>query len=263
VVSRTTLLWGAALGAGGCGATLGTEHFVIQNSSSAPREALIALGAELEEERLRVSRFLRREVPTRIVVWVEDGNRVANVAGGRLNLYAQHGQIYTGAAAHELVHLTTGYTALPFLEEGLAVYVSEELDPHLTNLFPQVGQPVDGWVELFRRRDTLIPLEVAFRTQRFDWNLDGSPRDAEAWQTYVEAGSFVRFVVESKGWEAFWRLHRHQSLQTSLERSPAQLQQEWLESVSSRRKYTMPCRMALPQNRGRYRAWCERAEPGQ
>jgi hypothetical protein len=178
---------------------------------------LIALGADLEEERARVSRFLRREAPTRIVVWVEDGNRVANASGGKLNLYAQHGQIYAGAAAHELVHLTTGYTALPFLEEGLAVYVSEELDPDLTNLFPQVGQPVDAWVELFRRRDTLIPLDVAFRTQRFDWNLDGLPRDAEAWQTYVEAeaGSFVH---RRSGWQRPPAASRHRGDQAESQR---------------------------------------------
>jgi hypothetical protein len=221
----------------------------------------VALGGVLEVERLRVGQFLRRDVPTRVVVWVEDGNRIANVFGGRLNLYAQHGRIYTGAAAHELVHLTTGYTSTPFLEEGLAVYVSEVLDPYRTDLFPQYGQPLDTWIELFRRQSTVMPLDVAFRTQRFEWNVEGSPRDAEGWQTYVEAGSFVRFVVESRGWEAYWKLHRQQSLETALGASPEQLQREWLDSIPAGRKNPRQCRAVLNQGRARYRAWCDRVEP--
>jgi hypothetical protein len=63
------------------------------------------------------------------------------------------------------VNLTTGYTSSPVIEEGLAVYVAEALTPHARTLFPQFGQPVHGWVALFRQQGTLLPLERVLETR--------------------------------------------------------------------------------------------------
>jgi hypothetical protein len=105
--------------------------------------------------------------------------------------------------------------------------VAEALAPNARHLYPQFGQAVDRWVTLLHQQGTLIPLERALETMSFHWNLDGSPEDTQAWQTYVEAGSFVRWIVESRGWEVFWRFHQSRSIRAALGAPVAEVEREW------------------------------------
>jgi hypothetical protein len=95
----------------------------------------------------------------------------------------------------------------------------------------------------------------------FHWNLDGSPEDTLAWQTYVEAGSLVRWIVESRGWEAFRQFHQTRSALAALGAPITEVEREWLQHLAHQEQTPKSCRDVLAQNVPRFRAWCRHAEP--
>jgi hypothetical protein len=139
--------------------------------------------------------------------------------------------------------------------------VAEALAPHTRTLFPQFGQSVNDWAALFRQQGTLIPLERALATLSFQWNLDGSPEDTQAWQTYVEAGSMVRWIVESRGWEIFWRFHQTRSTLVALGAPVAEVEREWLQHLAHQELTPKPCRDVLAQTVPRFQFWCQHVDP--
>jgi hypothetical protein len=248
-------------GARGDGAILHSQHFAIHNMSGATAQELQDFAAILEHAYAEVAKFLEKAPPSSIRVSLEDRRAIPSARGGKLAFYRYGGRIQAEAAAHEIVHLTTGYTSSPVIEEGLAVYVAEALAPNTRTLFPQFGQSVHSWVVLFRQQGTLIPLERVLETVSFHWNLDGSPEDTQAWQTYVEAGSMVRWIVESRGWEAFWRFHQTRSALAALGAPVAEVEREWLQHLARQELTPKPCRDVLAQNVPRFRFWCQHVAP--
>jgi hypothetical protein len=255
------IVWLAGYACPGNGAIVHRQHFTIQNMSGATDLELQNFVAILEQAYTDVERFLGRSPPASIEVSIEDRRAIPSARGGKLAFYRYGGRIQDEAAVHELVHLTTGYTSSPAIEEGLAVYVAEALAPNARHLFPQFGQAVDRWVALFHQQGTLIPLERVLGTIAFQWNLDGSPADTQAWQTYVEAGSLVRWIVESRGWEVFWRFHQSRSVQAALDAPVAEVEREWLQHLAPQELTPKHCRDVLAHNVPRFRSWCRHIEP--
>jgi hypothetical protein len=243
------------------GSIFHSQHFAIHNMSGATEQELRDFAATLEQAYVDVARVLEKAPPSSIWVSLEDRRAIPSARGGKLAFYRYGGRIQAEAAAHEIVHLTTGYTSSPVIEEGLAVYVAEELAPHARTLFPQIGQSVNGWVALFRQQGTLIPLDRVLETTSFYWSLDGSPEDTQAWQTYVEAGSVVRWIVESRGWEAFWRFYQTRSALVALGASVAEVEHAWLQHLAHQELTPKPCRDVLAQNVSRFRLWCQHVDP--
>ena len=245
----------------GNGAIVHSPHFTIQSMSGATDWELHNFVATLEQAYTAVATCLGRSPPDSIWVSVEDRRAIPSARGGTLAFYRSGDRIQDEAAAHAIVHLTTRYTSSPAIEEGLAVYVAEALAPNARHLYPQFGQAVDRWVTLFHQQGTLIPLERALDTMSFQWNLDGSPEDTQAWQTYVEAGSFVRWLVESRGWEVFWRFHQSRSIRAALGAPVAEVEHEWLQHLARQEQAPKPCRDVLAHNVPRFRFWCWHIEP--
>jgi hypothetical protein len=245
----------------GNGAIVHSQHFTIQSMSGATDRELHNFVATLEQAYTAVAKFLGRSPPDSIWVSLEDRRAIPSARGGTLAFYRYGDRIQDEAAAHEIVHLTTGYTSSPAIEEGLAVYVAEALAPNTRNLYPQFGQAVDRWVALYHQQGTLILLERALETIAFQWNLDGSPEDTQAWQTYVEAGSFVRWIVESRGWEVFWRFHQSRSVRAALGAPVTEVEREWLRHLARQEQAPKPCRDVLAHNVPRFRFWCRHIEP--
>lgn len=245
----------------GCGGLIRSQHFTIQNMSGATEPEVQRFTSTLEQARADVAKFLGREPPRSIWVRLQDGRAIPSARGGMLNFYRSRNQVETSAAAHEIVHLTTGYTSSPFIEEGLAVYVAESLAPNARDLFPQFGQSVDAWVALYLKKGTFLPLAQVLDIASFDWNLDGSAGDTQAWQTYMEAGSFVRWIVESKGWNTFWKFHQTKRVSPAIGSSLAEVEREWIEHLGQKKINTRPCRQVLRQDLPRFRFWCSQVEP--
>jgi hypothetical protein len=257
------IVWLAGYASPGNGAIVHSQHFTIQNMSGATDRELQHFVATLEQAYTDVATFLRRSPPDSIWVSLEDRRAIPSARGGKLAFYRYGGRIQDEAAAHEIVHLTTGYTSSAAIEEGLAVYVAEALAPNARHLFPQFGQAVDRWVVLFHQQGTLIPLERALETTAFQWNLEGSPEDTQAWQTYVEAGSLVRWIVESRGWEVFWHFHQSRNVRVAFGAPVAEVEREWLQHLARQEQTPKPCRDVLAHNVPRFRFWCRHIEPSE
>jgi len=163
---------------------------------------------------------------------------------------------------HQIAHVLTGYTRRPFLEEGIAVYVTEAVDPASTITHPQRGQPLHAWVSLFEQHGSTIPLATAFGAGNLGFDYFGSSADASAWQLYLEAGSFTRWVFTVYGREAWLRLYDLDNLAAGLDADPLDLERDWLTAVRSAWPNPLPCEDALatlgPLGT-REQFWCARA----
>jgi hypothetical protein len=151
------IVWLAGYACPGNGAIVHRQHFTIENMSGAPDRELQTFVATLEQAYTAVERFLGRSPPASIGVSLEDRRAIPSARGGTLAFYRGGGRIQDEAAAHEIVHLTTGYTSSPAIEEGLAVYVAEALAPNARHLFPPFGQAVARWVALFHQATQPVP----------------------------------------------------------------------------------------------------------
>lgn len=249
----------------GCGAVIRSQHFTIQNNSPATEQQVQQFASTLEQARTNVEKFLQKEPPDSIFVYLEAGSEIPRTdeSTGRMFFYHNRYGINSSAAAHEITHLTTGgyLRSLPFIAEGIAVYADESINPKAKNNFPQFSQPTDAWVKLFRQKGKVLPIWKVFEIKRFNWNLNGSVDDTEAWQMYVEAGSLVRFIVESRGWDAFWKFHDSRNAEAGLGLSLQDLEQEWLEAIDRKEIQYRPCRNVLQQKSARYRFWCKQIDP--
>ncbi|MDH4044751.1 MAG: hypothetical protein OEW06_09855 [Gemmatimonadota bacterium] len=163
---------------------------------------------------------------------------------------------------HQVVHLATGYRQRPFLEEGIAVYASEVLDPSSTILYPHYGQLPHAWVSLFEQQGSTIPLATAFGAAALGYDYLGSTADASAWQVTVEGGSFTRWVFDAYGRDAWLRLYDLDDLTGALGADVADLEGLWLGTARLAYPNPLSCEEALnPEGvlTGREAFWCARA----
>lgn len=100
---------------------------------------------------------------------------------------------------HEVIHVYSALFGSPvaLLNEGLAV--AHQTDPARGDLTPKwSGTPVHDWARQFRRRGTLIPIGSLLATDDF--------RRFDDTTTYPEAGSFVRYLLDTYGLASMKRL---------------------------------------------------------
>jgi hypothetical protein len=163
---------------------------------------------------------------------------------------------------HQVTHLLTGYLRRPFLEEGIAVYVTEVLDPADTTTNPYRGQPPDAWVSLFEENASTIPLVTALGVDNLGYAYSGSTADASAWQVFIEAASFTRWVFAIYGRDAWLQWYDSDNLTGALNAEMADLELAWLTAVRTAHPTPRPCEEALG-TRGplttREEFWCARA----
>lgn len=163
---------------------------------------------------------------------------------------------------HLLTHLLTGYVRRPFLEEGIAVYASEVLDPGSTIMNPYRGQPSHAWVSLFQQHGSTIPLATALAATNLGFDWEGSSVDASAWQVWIEAASFTRWVFSAFGREAWLDWYASDDLTGTLAVGLAELEEVWLRAARLTYPEPLPCEEAL-STRGplgtREALWCARA----
>jgi hypothetical protein len=245
----------------GCGKIIRSQHFTIKNNSSATEPLIHRFAETLEKSRTDVGNFLRKDPPNSIYVFVEEGSGQAHAYhSGQLCFYYSDGKIYSAPAAHEITHLTADkhfINSLRFMEEGLAEYVEESLDPAAIS-----SQSNDAWVKLFIKKETVLPLWKIFdiRSTAFT-NPWGSNHETVIWQTYQEAGSFVRFLIDSRGWDAFWDFYNSGNSRSGLGIPLQNLEREWLETLHHKSISYSPCRKVLDQSIPWYRMVCDQVDP--
>lgn len=191
-----------------------------------------------------------------------DGSGIPFVTVAELRISQWERDLAFEYLPHQVTHLFTGYLQRAWLEEGLAVYVTELVDPTSTITNPYRGQPPHAWVSLFEANGSTIPLATAITATNLGYSYTGSSADASAWQLFVEAGSFTRWVITNFGRDAWLDWYVSDDLAGTLNTPLADLERSWLAAAQFAFPAPLPCEEAL-ETRGplttREEFWCARA----
>lgn len=218
--------------------TIVTDDLLIAHEGVSQAEAE-AFAGEAERAYREVTRYLGRghdriisirvgdryDVPTayhaRSTI-VVGANRLRGDAGG-----AGRWRAIGPAIVHEITHLVAGQSRgedgrqVQFLDEGLAVFVQEKFKLADDRSFPNMGRDLhEETVRWSRQYERMAPLGDTHKPR---W-LDGGPRDL----IYLQAGSFVRFLVETAGLQKFMLLYEGRSYEQVYGRPLEALEKEWL-----------------------------------
>ena len=155
---------------------------------------------------------------------------------------------------HELAHHATGHESTFFFKEGIATATAEALfaeDGRQIEGWPQYGVSTDAWVNLFVQRGELPRLQTLVEKTGYD----GSSRDAEfrSWQTYIVAASFLRWLIEHEGYDAFKSVFWEETLGPQ----GAEWERRWLADIKARALPPFDVVQALPQT-ARYAYYARR-----
>jgi hypothetical protein len=239
--------------------------FRIEDATRAASPDLIdAIAAALGTALTDVTGFLPEFVPPAdtITFLLLEGGGIPFVTATELRITQWEQDVALDYLPHQLTHLLTGYLRRPFLEEGIAVYVTEALDPAGTVVNPYRGQVPDAWVSLFEEFGSTIPLAVAYGASSLGYSYSGSSVDASAWQLFIEAGSFTGWVFAAYGRGAWLQWYASDDLAGSLNVPLTELEQAWLAEVRAAHPSPLACEEAL-STRGplttREEFWCARA----
>jgi hypothetical protein len=216
-----------------------SQYFDVRNNSDASERQVRRMVEQLEQHYLLLTAFLKREPDRRISVLLTNGSVPAYADGNTLYVAHNRGVIEMDTAAFFLAEIIAGPSSgSQCVDLGLALYACEE-----TGLTGGItGQAPDAWVVLLQENEALMPLEEAW--------LAEIPDDAEGlfdlFRAIVEGGSFVRWVVETRGWDAAWALRDDGDVQAALGIPLQQAEEEWLAAVASKDLQPKSCLLALP-----------------
>jgi hypothetical protein len=241
-----------------------TARFLILDESNAPQDLIDTIGVHLETELDRTAAFLPEfPVPTDTIIFhLLDGSGSPFINIGTLELSEWRDNLALDYLPHLFAHMLTGYTHLPFLEEGIAVYATQVLEPDSRVTHPYRGQVPLSWVSLFEANNSTIDLNTAFTANNLGYDFGGSTFDASSWQIFVEAGAFTDWVFRAYGRDAWFRLYDLQSLGVALGSSAADIETAWLGAARKLYPSPLSCEDALGTTGAlgqREQYWCARA----
>lgn len=241
------------------------QGFRIEDLTGAAPVALIdSIGDRLAATVPAVTAFLPEfPLPEGTITFrLQPGAGIHHVTPDNLMIVQWEANLALEYLYHLVTHLLTGYRRSEFLEEGIAVYAGEVLDPDSRITDPYRGQPPHAWVSLFEQGGSTISLYTAFRAVNLQYDYSGSSFDASAWQVFIEAGSFTRWVFEERGRDAWLRLYDLGDLGAALNADTPALERAWLTAAKTAYPDPLPCEEALGTagaltNREEF--WCARS----
>jgi hypothetical protein len=237
-----------------------TDHFTILDGAGLDSATVVLLAERLELEFGRVGGVLSGITPPqRLFARVVPGIGLPYVTTDDSSLTVWSDTLALEYLPHQLTHLFTRYARREFLEEGLAVYLSEVLLPDDSTVHPFRRQPSHAWVSLFQQLGSFIPFTRVYAATNLGYSIEGSTFDASAWQLYLEGGSFVRWVVETYGWDAWWELYQTDDPAAALDTTTAALEEAWLAATRAQFPDPLACEEALGTVGPREEFWCRRA----
>jgi hypothetical protein len=237
-----------------------TDHFRIVDYADLDSATIVMLAERLELEFGRVGAVLDTITPPgRITAEVLAGIGLPTVTAGENTLTLWADSLALNYLPHQLTHLYTGYARRAFVEEGLAVYVTELLAAGDSTVHPYRRQPPHAWVALFQQHGSLIPLATAYGASNLGYDMQGATYDASSWQIFLEGGSWVHWVVETYGWAAWWEAYLTDDPPTALGATPQEIETNWLAAAAAAYPAPRECEDALGTVGAREAFWCRRA----
>ncbi|MEX0692580.1 MAG: hypothetical protein WD043_12135 [Gemmatimonadales bacterium] len=237
-----------------------TARFRIEDLSGRPPAELEALGARLEAEFGRVAALLSGFAlpPIPITFRIEAGLGMPFVTLGANRMTQWSEAIRPQYFTHQLTHMFTRYQRTVFLEEGLAVWASEMLETGDLRPDPYRGQPTHAWVSLFEQYGSTINLFTALGADNLSHDFRGSSPDASAWQLFIEAGSFTRWLIDEHGFDRWLVFFATGSTASAIGLNTVETEQVWLGYATSQHPNPLACEAALGEVGPRETFWCAR-----
>ena len=229
-----------------------SQYFAVRNNSQASDRQVQRMVEQLEQDYVALAAFLGRQPEGPIPVLLTDGAAPSYAEGGTLNIFYNQGVIGMDTVPFFLASLIAGPSSGSlFFDLGLSLYAVEEtqLAQGLT------GQPADAWVVLLQQEEALIPLEEA-------WTVE-MPGDEQGlydfFRAMMEGGSFVRWLIEQRGWDTVWAIRAGGDPQARLGMPLYQAEEEWLAAVAAKDLRPKPCLLAIPGSPV-FRGLCQQLE---
>jgi len=232
-----------------------SQYFDVRNKSAANDRQVQRMVEQLEQEYVALTAFLGRTPKERLPVLLTDGSVPAYADQGTLYVFYDQGVIMLETAPFFLAALIAGPPSGSLLFDlGLSLYAAEEtgLATGLT------GQPADAWVVLLQQEGALIRLDEAWSAKM--------PQDEEGlydfFRALMEGGSFVRWLVETRGWDTVWAIRGGGDPEQAIGVPLYQAEADWLAAVAARDLHPKPCLLAVPGGAA-FRGLCERMANGE
>jgi len=151
---------------------------------------------------------------------------ICRVSNGTILLPIWHVRDKTAAIVHEMTHVIAKHSENRFFSEGIAVYFQERFGEDKG--FPNFrGDPIDDLVrenseDLFKITNLAKNNDIFRKVGTFERQI-----------AYIQAGSFIDYLVKTYGEEKFRNLHNSWTLNYKkvYGKSLVQLENEWKKGV--------------------------------
>jgi hypothetical protein len=129
---------------------------------------------------------------------------ICNTIGDVIFVPIFHVRDRSAAIIHEVTHIIAKHENNSFFSEGLAVYFQERFGDF--NVFPNYSVPLD---DLVRNYKSQLMSFAKLKSNKMIFGQIGTERRRIA---YIEAGSFINFLIEKYGEKKLADLHNSKSL---------------------------------------------------
>ncbi len=139
-----------------------------------------------------------------IEIKIVDKGGICNAIGGIVSLSISHIRDKSAPIIHEVTHVLTKHEYNSFFSEGLAVYFQERFGDF--QAFPNFSLPFDDLMR--NNKDQFIPFKQLIKDNKIFGQVETEQRKI----AYLEAGSFISFLVEKYGEQKLADLHNSRIL---------------------------------------------------
>jgi len=129
---------------------------------------------------------------------------ICNATGGIIFVPIAHARDKSAAIIHEVTHIIAKHENNSFFSEGLAVYFQERFGDF--NVFPNYSVPLD---DLVRNNESQL---MSIAKLKSDNIIFGQVETERRRIAYIEAGSFINFLIVKYGEQKLAELHNSKSL---------------------------------------------------
>ncbi|WP_127739060.1 gluzincin family metallopeptidase [Niallia taxi] len=185
--------------------------------------------------------------PKKIMIELNKSNLISYAQKNKVVLYNMYSDNYL--LVHELSHTLFGfgnsdnnefYGNYGFLtQEGLAVFLQFYLEPD-KSVFPNNSVNPDKIVKYLKGKQEVISLSKLGNpeTAMNYFSIEGNTQTSyETWISYVEAGSFIQFIINQYSFEELFKIYNTENLEASvstvLNKSLTELEEEWLTYIDT------------------------------
>ncbi|MED4046004.1 hypothetical protein ABEY65_03115 [Priestia aryabhattai] len=186
----------------------------------------------------------------KITIDLKMGDGISTGMKNNISLYNVVGGNYL--LCHELTHTLLGFGNLKanefniengyFSQEGMAVYLQEKLDPQ-KKVFPTNSLKLDSIVKYLHENNRTIPLEKLASNKLSQVYFNSSDEEIAnklLWESYIEAGSFVKYLIDNYGINKFLKVYNSHNFKGNVKKVYGEelknLEKEWLIHIDTKVK---------------------------